>query len=87
MSGNPDETKKVCMRLAGLNGNAFALLGAFQARALDQGWTRDEVRAVQDEARAGDYDHLLWTLIKYTVDEGEDDDGGLDFVEDWEECD
>ena len=54
---------KVKMQLAGLDGNAFALMGAFSRNASRQGWTRDEIDTVLTECRSGDYDHLLCTLM------------------------
>ena len=54
---------KVKMQLAGLDGNAFALMGAFTRNARRQGWTRDEIDTVLKECRSGDYDHLLCTLM------------------------
>ena len=54
---------KVKMQLDGLDGNAFALMGAFSRNASRQGWTRDEIDAVLTECRSGDYDHLLCTLM------------------------
>ena len=54
---------KVKMQLAGLDGNAFALMGAFSRNASRQGWTRDEIDTVLKECRSGDYDHLLCTLM------------------------
>ena len=54
---------KVKMQLAGLDGNAFALMGAFSRNARRQGWTRDEIDTVLTECRSGDYDHLLCTLM------------------------
>ena len=65
--------KKVTLTLVGLNGNAFALLGAFQRAARRQGWTADEIRAVMDEAKASDYDHLLRVLMENTEEEGGDE--------------
>lgn len=58
--------------LVGLDGNAFNLLGQFQRAAQREGWTKDEIRAVFDEATRADYDHLLRTLIEHTEpsDEG-----------------
>lgn len=55
--------KKVKMSLVGVNGNAFAVMGAFQANAERQGWTADEISAVLKEAKSSDYDHLLQTII------------------------
>jgi len=66
-------TRKVKLELVGLNGNSFALMGAFQRAAKQQGWTRDEVNAVLDQCKAGDYDHLLNVLVENT--ESPDGDG------------
>lgn len=54
---------KVKMQLDGLDGNAFALMGAFSRNARRQGWTSDEIDTVLTECRSGDYDHLLCTLM------------------------
>ena len=61
-------TKRVRLDLIGLDGNAFSLLGAFQRAARQQGWTPAEIAAVRTEATAGDYNHLLCTLMAYTTD-------------------
>jgi hypothetical protein len=58
--------KKVKLELAGLNGNAFSLLGTFQRAARQQGWTAEEISKVRDAAMSGDYDHLLQVLITHT---------------------
>ena len=63
---------KVKMQLAGLDGNAFALMGAFSRNASRQGWTRDEIDTVLKECRSGDYDHLLCTLMD-NIDDSEAD--------------
>lgn len=70
----PKMTKKVKLRLVGLNGNAFSLMGAFQSRAKDEGWTDAEIKTVLDEAMSGDYDHLLYTLATHCEDPTDDDD-------------
>jgi len=56
--------KKVKMKLVGLDGNAFSIMGAFRKNAIKQGWTIEQVNAVLDEAMMGDYNHLLQTIIK-----------------------
>lgn len=61
--------KKVTMTLAGVDGNAFSLVGAFTREAKRQGWTKDEVEAVKSECFSGDYDHLLQTLMDH-IEEG-----------------
>jgi predicted protein tyrosine phosphatase len=62
----PYLNKRVCMNLVGLDGNAFALMGAFSKEAKKQGWKTEEIKAVIDECKSGDYDHLLFTLIQNT---------------------
>ena len=59
-------TKKVKLELVGLNGNAFALMGAFQTAARRQGWSDDEIDAVMEDCQSGDYNHLLQTLMANT---------------------
>lgn len=56
----PDEKPE--LRLLGKNGNAFAILAAARRVALanDMDWLK-----IQQEAQAGDYDHLLRTMMKY----------------------
>ncbi len=56
----------VRLNLVGLDGNAFALMGAFQKAARQQGWTPDAIRAVLDDCKSGDYQHLLGVLIANT---------------------
>ncbi len=62
---------KVKLSLAGLDGNAFALLGAFQRAARNQGWPKVEIDKVLTEAKKGDYDHLLHVLMDNTTEEDE----------------
>jgi hypothetical protein len=65
--------KTINLELAGLDGNAFFLLGAFSRQARREGWTDGEIKAVTDEAKSGDYDNLLRVLIRHceSVDEGD----------------
>ena len=58
--------KKIELELVGLDGNAFALLGAFQKQAKKEEWTETEINEVLDEAQSGDYNHLLQTLLAHT---------------------
>ena len=58
--------KKVNLDLLDLDGNAFVLIGAWRKQARREGWSAEEIDQVTDEAKSGDYDHLLRTLIKYT---------------------
>ena len=67
---------KVKGSLVGVDGNAFALMGHFNKLARRQGFSKEWINSVLDEARSGDYDHLLQTLIKHMDDSenGEYDD-------------
>ncbi len=57
--------KKVSLELVGIDGNAFAILGAFQKQARREGWEADEIKEVMDDAQSGDYDHLLQVMIAH----------------------
>jgi len=62
MSNIPD--KKVKLRLVGLNGNSFSLMGAFKNQARKEGWTKEEIDAVIKECTSDDYNHLIATLME-----------------------
>lgn len=64
----PIVNKKVELVLVGLDGNAFALLGAFVRQARREKWTDKEIEAVTKEARSGNYSHLVATLMDYCND-------------------
>lgn len=66
--------KKVKLELVGLDGNAFSIMGAFQREARRQGWKDEEIRAVLTEAKSGDYDHLLCTIMDHTESPDEADE-------------
>ena len=59
---------RVNLKLVGLDGNAFFLLGTFKRAALKQGWNADEVKAVMAEATSSDYDHLLATMLHFSTE-------------------
>ena len=67
------------MQLVGIDGNAFAIMGAFGSNARRQGWTQQEIKSVIDEATTGDYDHFLATIASHVEEpEMDDDDGECD---------
>ena len=53
------------LKLVGLNGNAFVLLGAAKRSADKAKWTPERWEAVYSEATSGNYDHLLGTLCRH----------------------
>ena len=57
--------KQITLKLVGLDGNAYCLMAEFQCQAKAEGWSDDEIKAVMDEAKSGNYDHLLATLSKH----------------------
>lgn len=60
---------EVRVELVGEDGNAFSILGRCRKAMKAAGFTKDEVDAFTAEAMAGDYNHLLMTIIEwFTVD-------------------
>lgn len=51
--------------LIGEDGNAFNILGRCKRAARDAGWTPEEWTAFQEDAKAGDYSHLLATVQQH----------------------
>lgn len=54
--------KKVSLDLVGVDSNAFYIMGSFSKAARRQGWTKEEIAMVINEAQKSDYDHLLFTI-------------------------
>ena len=66
------------LKLAGEDGNAFAILGRAHRAARRAGMSEEQWKAISAEATAGDYDHLLQTMLKHFDCDGneeEDADG------------
>ena len=61
------EKERVNLELVGLDGNAFFIMGAFQRQARTENWTKEEIDLVLKEARTGDYDHLLVTIMEHCI--------------------
>jgi hypothetical protein len=57
--------KRISLKLLGLDGNAFALMGAFRKQARIEGWTDDEIAVVLVDAMSGDYSRLLYVLSSH----------------------
>jgi hypothetical protein len=52
------------LRLTGLDGNAFGILGRVQSALRQAKVPQEEQEAFWKEATAGDYDHLLQTCTR-----------------------
>ena len=57
--------KLVELDLTSVDGNAFALMGAFSKAAKNAGWSKADIDEVLKECQSGDYDHLVQTLIQH----------------------
>ncbi|MBL7789380.1 MAG: hypothetical protein JNL75_06045 [Chitinophagales bacterium] len=67
--------KTVNLDLVGVDANAFSILGAFGRQARREGWTKEEIDLVTEEAKTGDYDHLLAVIMNHCeVEDGDDVD-------------
>lgn len=53
------------IKLVGEDGNAFAILGRCRRSLQKAGATNEQIQEFLDEAKTGDYDHLLQTCIKW----------------------
>jgi hypothetical protein len=60
--------KTVTLNLAGLDANAFVLLGHFSKAARAQGWNQQEIDLILEECQSKDYNHLLNVLSLHTQD-------------------
>lgn len=67
--------KTVKLDLTTVDGNAFALMGAFQRQARRESWTPEEIKAVLDAARSSDYDNLVATLADHCDMSADDSEG------------
>lgn len=47
------------------DGNAFSILAAASRAARRAGWNQERIDKVLAEAKSGDYDHLLQTIMKH----------------------
>ncbi|MGL5254073.1 MAG: hypothetical protein ACRC9L_03550 [Brevinema sp.] len=59
---------RVVGSLEGINGNAFALMGYFQKTAREQGFSKEWISTVLEEAMSKDYEHLVNTLRKHMLE-------------------
>lgn len=61
------ENNKPTLKLVGKEGNAFAILGEANKVAKKAGWSQEKIDEMMTEARSGDYDNLLQTMMEYFV--------------------
>lgn len=56
---------EVKVKLVGEDGNAFAILGKVRQAMKRAKLPAEEIKQFTDEATAGDYDHLLQTVMQW----------------------
>lgn len=76
----PNGRRRVQVPLVGHDGNAFAVVSRCLRAMRVAGWSPQERDAFSQLALAGDYDHLLGTVLAYCDDlsQDEDDEEGYD---------
>ena len=57
--------KTINLDLTTIDSNAFSLMGAFSSEAKHENWVQPEIDAVLEEAKNGDYNHLVATISDY----------------------
>jgi hypothetical protein len=57
----------VKVKLVGMDGNSFALLGRVNRALKEAGASPEETKRFMTEAMSGDYDHLLRTIMDWVV--------------------
>jgi hypothetical protein len=59
------DRKKPYVKLSGLDGNAFSIMGRARSAMRECGWTNAEIGEATDDMMAGDYNALLRAVCKY----------------------
>ena len=59
-----ETTERLTVKLAGRDGNAFAILGACSNAMKRAGWTKEDQKRVMGDMRSGNYDHLLQVAMR-----------------------
>jgi pyrroline-5-carboxylate reductase len=55
----------ITVKLAGSDGNAFAILGKVRRALIENGVSKEEAAQFMQEAMTGNYDHLLQTCMRW----------------------
>lgn len=53
------------VKLSGINGNAFSIMGACRRAWEKAGMSSDEWNKIQEDMMSGDYDHLLQVAMEH----------------------
>jgi len=58
--------RKVTLDLTDVGANAFDVMRAFFNQARKEDWSRGEIDTVLEEAKKGDYDHLIQVIMAHS---------------------
>ena len=58
-----EERELPVVTLTGHYGSPFAIIGTVRGAMMDAEWTPEEIKETTDDMMAGDYDHLLVTVM------------------------
>ena len=59
------EKNKPTVKLAGIDGNAFMIMGTVTKALRGAGFSKEEIVQYQSEAMSGDYDNLLQVTMSW----------------------
>lgn len=62
------------VKLVGEDGNAFAILGRCNKSLRRAGATREQIEEFMTEAKSGDYNHLLTTVMNWFDHDSEEEE-------------
>jgi len=65
MEKETKETTKPTLVLSGKDGNVFSVMGNAIKVAKKAGWSSEKISSVMKEARSGDYDHVIQTMMQH----------------------
>lgn len=57
-----DLPEPVWLDLSLVDGNAFAIMGVWKQQARREGWTKEQIDHVIDDAKSSTYNHLVRTI-------------------------
>ena len=57
--------KKPKLKLSGLSGNSFFILGRAKRIARREKWSQEKIECMMKDAKSGDYDHLIQVMMEY----------------------
>lgn len=65
---------QVEVKMVGEDGNAYSILGRVARAMRREGISEDEINVFRAEAKSGDYNHLLATVMNWVTTDPDDDD-------------